>query len=235
MLFKADEETWVLTEAFCQRDDLICHLKWKLRNCTLHSKIIILKNPASSWWFGLYRTDTGHLSIQAGVPPLELSCHSLLFLDPEAKPESPAESTGNLSQHSAGERVQGRPDPVMKQHRPLSVGALTQRQGVFFEWMREGPQASHMRVPGFPQNPKLSPQVITADVCVRFYRLQSPLTGGRDCSVPMIQIRKLRRRKNREIRIQILLMPPSDFCEASPDCLDQWDAGECTMRSLSCV
>ena len=72
------------------------------------------------------------ISVQAGVPPLELACHSLLFLDPEAKPESPAESTGNLTQHSAEERAQGRPDSVMKQYRHLSVGALTQRQGMFF-------------------------------------------------------------------------------------------------------
>ena len=101
--------------------------------------------------------------------------------------------------------------------------------------MREGPQASHMRVLIFPQNPILSPQMITADTCVRFYRLQSPLTAVRDCSVPLLHIRKSRQRKNREVRIQIPLMPPPDFCEASPDCLDQWDAGECTMESLSCV
>ena len=100
--------------------------------------------------------------------------------------------------------------------------------------MREGPQCP-MRVLIFLQNPILSPQIITADMCVRFYRLQSPLTAVRDFSVPMLHIRKSRQRKNREIRIQIPLMPPPDFCEASPDCLDQWDAGECTMESLSCV
>lgn len=36
-------------------------------------------------------------SLVSWVPPLELSSHCLLFLDPEAKAESPAESTGNLT------------------------------------------------------------------------------------------------------------------------------------------
>ena len=72
-------------------------------------------------------------------------------------------------------------------------------------------ESSHM-----PTKPQIVPP---DDMCVRSYRLQSPLTAVRDCSA----------------RIQIPLMPPPGFCEASPDCLDQGEAGECTMESLSCV
>lgn len=146
--------------SLCQRDDLICHLKWKLRNSTLCSKIIIKKKPCLILMvFGLYRTGMSHLSVQAVVLPLELACHSLLFLDPEAKPESPAESfTGNLTQHSAEKRSSGWPDSVMKQYRHLSVGALTQQLKEMFlcEWGRTTGftyRDSHM-----PTKPQLSPR-----------------------------------------------------------------------------
>lgn len=94
--------------------------------------------------------------------------------------------------------------------------------------MSEGSHVSwaHKRILIFPQNPNYPNNNNSRHLC-NTLELTTSFHSHWELFYSYVKDKKNERKEKRDIRVQMPFMPQSDFWEASPECLDQWEAAGC--------